>query len=366
RMLLEHNDIDVIIQATPDHWHTKINIDAAHAGKDIYGEKPLTLTVNEGQQLCKVLKDTKRVFQTGTHQRSTKEFHTAVELVRNGRIGKLKQTLVVLPYFNTLGGPFAEEPVPAELDWDLFQGQAPTHPYCHQRAHRIFRWWYEYAGGIITDWGNHHVDIAHWGMDVENTGPLSVEARAIFPNDGKKDCYNTPDRFFSTMKYPGGLELYFFTTLDEKMLYGVDSPHSDTTQKQYDWMFGKDCPDEVRESKRNGIMFIGDKGKIFVNRGGLYGKAVEELKENPLPEDAWKVKPSYDHMQDFFDCVRSREVTVSPAEIEHRTITACHLTNISLRLGGRKLQWDAEKEVIVGDSEASAMLRRDQREPYQI
>ncbi|MDR1964241.1 MAG: hypothetical protein LBQ50_10715, partial [Planctomycetaceae bacterium] len=231
--------------------------------------------------------------------------------------------------------------------------------------HRIFRWWYEYAGGIITDWGNHHVDIAHWGMDVETTGPLTVEARGLFPNEGKPDCFNTPDRFFSVMKYPRDLELFFYVTLAEKPKFGDTTSQSETTKEQIDWLFGKDCPQEVHDNKRNGIMFIGDQGRVFVNRGGLFGKPVEELKENPLPENGWKVKPSHDHMKNFFDCVRSRETTVAPAELEHRSVTPCHLTNISIRLGGRKLQWDPVKEEIVGDPEANNMLKREQRTPYQ-
>lgn len=365
RKLLENKDVDVVIQATPDHWHTKINIDAMKAGKDVYGEKPLTLTVAEGQQLCRVVKETKRVFQTGTQQRSGKEFQTAVELVRNGRIGKLKHVLVTLPYFSSKGGPFKVMDVPANLDWNLYQGQAPLHPYMPQRTHSIFRWWYEYAGGITTDWGNHHIDIAHWGMNVETTGPLSVEARGIFPNNGEADCFNTPDRFYSLMKYPGNVDLHFFITLNEKTNWGGNPPHEETTPGQIEWMFGKDVPDDVKDAKRNGILFVGEKGKVFVNRGGLYGKAVEELAENPFPENAWKVRTSLDHMKNFFDCVRSREVPVAPAEIEHRSVTPCHLTNISIRLGGRKLVWDTEKEIILGDKEAEAMLSREQRHPYQ-
>lgn len=365
RKLLENKDVDVIIQATPDHWHTKINIDAMRAGKDVYGEKPLTLTIAEGQQLCRAVKETGRVFQAGTQQRSEKYFQTAVELVRNGRIGKLKRVLVALPYFSTTGGPFESRPVPENLNWDIYQGQAPVHSYCPQRTHAIFRWWYEYAGGIVTDWGNHHVDIAHWGMNVEKTGPISVEARGIFPNEGRADCFNTPDRFYSFMKYPGDLELHYFVTLNEKPGFADNAPHAETTPGQIERMYGKDCPDDVKETKRNGIMFIGDQGRVFVNRGGVHGKAVEELKENPLPADAWKVYPSNDHMKNFFDCVRSREVPVAPAELEHRSVTACHLTNISIRLDGKKLQWDADKEQFVGDAEANALLSREQRSPYQ-
>ena len=371
RKLLENKDVDAVIQATPDHWHTKINIDAMRAGKDVYGEKPFTLTVTEGQLVCKVVKDTRRVFQTGTQQRSGKEFQTAVELVRNGRIGKLKDVIVALPWCSMLGGPFPAQPVPQGLDWDLYQGQAPVHDYCPQRCHSIFRWWYEYTGGMATDWGNHHVDIAHWGMNVENTGPYSVEARGIFPNEGKADCFNTPDRFYAQLKYrsPGDesdITLHFYIVLGDQFRFGGINDYQETTPEQKAWMWGKDYPSEMDENKRNGIMFIGDNGRIFINRGNVYGKAAEELKENPLPSDAWRVRPSNNHMKNFFDCIRSREVPVSPADIEHRTVSACHLTNISMRLGGRKLLWDADKEQFTNDAEANSMLQREQRKGYEI
>ncbi|MGL6226928.1 MAG: Gfo/Idh/MocA family protein [Thermoguttaceae bacterium] len=367
RRLLDRKDIEVIIQGAPDHWHTKINVDACLAGKDVYGEKPLTLTIDEGKILCKVVKETGRVLQTGTQQRSDKSFQTAVELVRNGRLGPLKQVWVALPYFSTKGGPFGPEDVPNELDWDMYEGQSPVHPYTHNRCHSIFRWWYEYGGGIVTDWGNHHVDIAHWGMDCELTGPGSIEARGLFPNEGRADCYNTPDRFFSRMIYPNGVELLYFSSMNDKAIYGEVEQHAETAQDRLDWLFGRDVPEEIKTFDRNGIMFIGEKGRIFVNRGGLYGKAVEELKESPLSRRKdWKVRPSSDQMQNFFDCVKSREVPVSPVDIQHRSISACHLTNISIRLGGRKLTWDAELEQFSGDDEANAMLKREQRQPYTI
>jgi len=366
RKLLDRKDVDVVIQATPDHWHTKINIDACRAGKDVYGEKPVTFSIDEGKKLCKVVEETKRVFQSGTQQRSIKEFQTAVELVRNGRIGKLQRVIVALPWCSMLGGPFEEKPIPATLDWDLYQGQAPIRPYYPQRTHAIFRWWYEYAGGMATDWGNHHVDIAHWGMNVEETGPITVEARGIFPNEGKADCFNTPDRFYSEMKYANGVTLSFYIVLTDQFRFGGINEYPETTPEQKEWLWGKDYPKEMDDNKRNGIMFIGDKGRIFVNRGSVYGKAVEELKENPLPSDAWKVRPSSDHIKNFFDCVRSREETVAPIRIEHRSVSACHLTNISMRLGGRKLTWNPDAEQFVNDAEANAMLVREQRKGFEI
>ena len=365
RKLLDRKDIDVVTNGTPDHWHTAVNIAACRSGRDVYAEKPLTLTIDEGKRLCKVVEETGRIVQVGTMQRSDKEFKTAVELVRNGRIGKLKQVWVALPYFSTKGGPFATQPVPKQLNWDLYQGQAPLHDYCRQRTHSVFRWWYEYAGGIVTDWGNHHVDIAHWGMDVELTGPTSVEARGLFPNPQGPQYYNTPDRFFSRMLYANGVEVLYFSSVNERLVYGEVEPPQPTTPEQIAWLFGQDVPEEIKSYNRNGILFIGEKGKVFVNRGGLHGKAVEELKENPLPADAWRAYPSSDHMANFFACVKSRKQPCTPVPVEHRTITACHLTNLSIRLK-RKLTWDPEKQEIIGDEEANAWQTRPQREPYRI
>jgi predicted dehydrogenase len=365
RKMLERTDIDVIINGTPDHWHTAINVTACRAGKDVYTEKPLTLTIDEGKILAKVVDETKRVVQVGTQQRSGQQFQTAIELVRNGRIGELKQVWVALPYYSTKGGPFRKQQVPSHLDWDFYQGQAPLHDYCPQRAHAVFRWWYEYAGGIITDWGNHHVDIAQWGMDCEMTGPTSIEARGIFPNPQGDEYYNTPDRFFSRMKYNNGIELLYFSALKRRARFGQVEDHQETTPEQIEYLFGSDLPEEIITFDRDGIMFIGDKGRLLVNRGGVYGKPVEQLQDDPLPEDRWKVQPSNNHMGNFFDCVKSREEPVAPVRIEHRTITACHLTNISLRLG-RELSFCPVKQSIVADDQANGWLQRQQRKPYTI
>ncbi len=366
RRVLDRKDVDAVIVAVPDHWHTKINVEACRAGKDVYGEKPLTLTIEEGKLLRKTVAETGRVFQVGTQQRSEKGFQTAVELVRNGRIGKLRSVWVAVPFFTTKGGPYPEQPVPEGLDWDLYQGQAPLRPYTKTRTQGVWRWWYEYAGGIVTDWGNHHIDIAHWGMDRELSGPVSVEARGLFPNEGKADCYNTPDRFFSRMVYPDGLELLYFAAMKDLAVYGEVEGHVETDRRELDWLFSGEVPDEIRTFDRNGIMFLGERGRIFVNRGGLYGKAVDELAKNPLPEDGWKVRPSENHVANFFDCIRSRKEPVGTVAIEHRTVTACHLTNLSIRLGGRKLQWDPDREEIIDDTEAKGMQSRPQREPYTI
>ena len=365
RRLLDRRDIDVIINGTPDHWHTAINIAACRSGRDVYTEKPLTLTIDEGKLLCRIVEETGRIVQVGTMQRSDVRFQTAVELVRNGRIGKLRQVWVALPYYTTKGGPFASQPIPEELDWDLYQGQVPEHDYCPQRTLGNFRWWYEYAGGIITDWGNHHFDIAHWGMDCERTGPIAVEARGLFPNQEGPQFYNTPDRFFSRMTYANGIDVLFFASLNRRKRYGDVGEHEETPPAKLDWLFGKNVPDEVKKYNRDGILFIGDRGKVFVNRGGVYGKPVEELKEHPLPGNAWRASPSHDHMANFFDCVKSRKQPCATVQVEHRSVSACHLTNLSIRLN-RKLTWDPVLEKVVGDDEANSWLMREQRPPYQV
>ncbi len=365
RELLARSDIDAVINATPDHWHTAINVATCRAGKDLYAEKPLTLTIAEGKLLRSVVQETQRVVQVGTQQRSESPFHTAIELVRNGRLGALRQVWVALPYYSTTGGPFPKQPVPSTLDWNMYQGQAPERDYCRQRTHGTFRWWYEYAGGIVTDWGNHHIDIAHWGMDRETSGPVEVDARGMFPNRGKPDHYNTADRFFARLKYPGGLELLYFSALGDRRIYGDVGKHQAMSPEEVERLFGPDAPEEVKQFKRNGVMFIGERGRILVNRGGIYGRPAEELKGRPLPEDRWRVRPSSNHMANFIDCIKNRSEPVSPVRIQHRTVTACHLTNISLRLG-RKIKWDPKSEQIVGDEEANRWQRREQRAPYEI
>jgi myo-inositol 2-dehydrogenase / D-chiro-inositol 1-dehydrogenase len=342
RQLLDRKDIDVVMIGTPDHWHTKIVVDACRAGKDIYCEKPLTLTVDEGKTLCRVVRETGRVVQVGTWQRSDWRFRLACEMVRAGRVGKL-QTVTMTSGQNPTGGPFKSETPPANLNWDLWQGQTPNVPYIKERCHYTFRWWYEYSGGQMTDWGAHIVDIAQWGMGLQHSGPIEIDGQADKVSK-TSDCYNVPPKFSATMRYANGVETRFY------------------------------C------EGRQGVMFEGDQGRIFVNRGTLSGKPVEDLKDNPLPPDkfqlyahdnptrparAGKLDAIINHMGNFFDCVQSRRTPISDVVSQHRTVSACHLGNISIRLG-RKLRWNPEQEIFVGDDEANTWLRREQRKPYQV
>jgi predicted dehydrogenase len=337
RKLLERKDVDVIIQGTPDHWHTLVNIAAANAKKDVYGEKPLTLTIDEGRHVIKAVRDNKIVFQTGTQQRSSQRFRLACEMVRNGRIGKLKQVDVFVPAGLT-GGPFKPTTAPATLDWDFWQGQTPSVDYMPERCHRLFRWWFDYAGGPVTDWGAHHNDIARWGIGLK--GPKAVEARVITPPVA--DGYNTPSEFEATVTWPNGVKHVVKTTKDDAWNGAVVNP----------------------EGQRNGIKFEGTDGWIWVNRDEISASDTELLRA-PLPENAVRLEVSKNHMTNFFECVGSRKDPISSVEEGHRSALIGHLIVIALRTG-RKLQWNPEKEIFTGSGAkiGNALLAREMRKPY--
>lgn len=338
RKLLERQDIDVVTIGTPDHWHTKICIDALQAGKDVYCEKPLTLTIAEGQMLVKVVEETGKILQVGTQQRSEMGlvFLRAVATVQLGLLGKLKHVTVSLPLSTAEGGPFEKKEIPEGLNWEMWQGQAPAADYCAERCHFNFRWWYEYSGGIATDWGAHHMDIAQWGMGVSKSGPLSIDgSKTKIPSI--KGGYNTPKEMQVEYTYANDVKLSLVTG------------------------------DEF-------VIFEGETGRIRVNRGRVTGKSIEDQDQNKdLMEKVQKKmaelygenrKPG-SHMGNFFESVKSRTQPISDVVTQHRSVSACHLGNISSRLG-RKLTWDPENEVFIGDDEANGMLTRTQREPYGI
>ncbi len=341
RNLLDRKDIDVVTVSTPDHWHTRIAIAAMKAGKDVYCQKPLTLTIDEGKVLCRIAKETKRVIQVGTQQRSEYKnmFLTAVALVREGRIGKVKRVSCAIGAGDK-GGPFKKVDPPASLNWDMWLGQAPKVDYIKERCHYQFRWWYEYSGGKLTDWGAHHVDIAQWAIGMEESGPKSVEVllgeHPVSFEHGKPtadDRYNTATAFKVRCLFANDVELF------------------------------------LRHDTENGILFEGEKGTFFVSRGKLTGEPVDALAKDPLPEKVLiglrKGKRFDTHMGNFIECCRDRSLPASDVFSHHRVLTTCHLAGIALRLN-RKLTWDAAKEQIVGDEEANAMQKREQRKGYEI
>lgn len=339
RKLLERKDIEAVTIGTPDHWHTSIALAALQAGKHVYCEKPLTLSIDEGKQLVAAVAKSGKKFQVGTQQRTDQWqlFGRAVATVRSGQLGKIKNITVHLPLSTLEGGPFPAAPVPSGLNWDFWLGQAPLADFCPERFSK-FRWWYEYSGGIMTDWGAHHMDIAQWALGVDHTGgPLSVDgSQTKMPNI--PGGYTTPKYPIVRYTYPGGVELNVVAEFE-------------------------------------GITFEGDKGRIFVNRGRITGAPIEEQDANPKLKEQilHDVKTMFgsnvdslgDHMRNFFEAFKHDLPTASDVVTGHRTATACHLAGISMRLG-RKIQWDAEKEEIVGDSEAGAMLKRPQRAGYQF
>jgi myo-inositol 2-dehydrogenase / D-chiro-inositol 1-dehydrogenase len=363
RRLLDRKDIQVIVNATCDHWHAKVTIDACRAGKDVYSEKPLGLTIDEGKMLRKVVAETGRIVQVGAQQRSGIQYQIACNLVRNGRLGKLKQVGVILP-----GGGFRQgrvctaDPAPKELNWDMWQGQAPVHPFCQARL--AFRNWSEYGGGLVTDWGAHHMDIAHWGMGGEEVGPLSVEAQGYCSPLGKPDYPDQFVPFSARLEYPDGVELWFFSEFTEPK-----DADKEGLRDVVDRIYSK-VPEDLRKYRmpEGGVAFVGTQGRIFVGRQSLTAEGVAELANipptYPIPL-ADSVAGLYAHMRNFVECVQTRRKPVSCVAELHRTLIPCHLTNIALRLG-RKLQWDPKREEFVGDQEANARLRRTQREPYRI
>ena len=360
RELLDRRDIDVVTVVTPDHWHTKPAIDAMRSGRDVYCEKPLTLTIQEGKQIRKVLDETGRVFQVGTQQRSEyydnkakiHRFLGAVAMVHAGRIGKLRRVTCAIGGAPT-SGPIPKADPPEGLNWEMWLGQAPLVDYRYapdgrwgkSRCHYEFRWWYEYSGGKMTDWGAHHVDIAQWAIGQNGPGqgpteiiPVSAEHPVPLENGMPTldDRYNTATAFLVKAIFPGGVELV------------------------------------IRHDTDNGITFEGDEGTFFAYRGGIRdvkGTAVADLARNPIPEDQYtalyKGKNPGGHMRNFFECVKDRQQPISDVHTHHRALTTCHLANIAIRLG-RKLTWDPQTEQIVGDSEANSWQAREQRKGYEI
>ena len=353
RKVLDREDIDVVTIVTPDHWHSKIAIEALKAGKDVYCEKPLTLTIEEGKQIIEVLNETKRVFQVGTQQRTDmgRRFLTAIAMIRDGRIGDVKKVTC-----NIGGAPASGEipktDPPEHLNWEMWLGQTPLVDFRFKKAgrrgnsrcHYEFRWWYEYSGGKMTDWGAHHVDIAQWAIEqngpdqgVKKVEPVMADHPVPYENGypTKDDQYNTATKF------------------DVKCTFGNDVEMHIVSQS----------------SDGNGILFEGTKGRFHVSRSRTKGKPVEDLKENPLPDDAivkvYGGKEPTSHMQNFFDCVKSRELPISDVYSHHRTMTTCHLANIAIRLG-KTLNWDATSQQITNDSATNQWQAREQRKGYEI
>ena len=354
RDVLKRDDIGAVMIATPDHWHTKIAVEAMYAGKDVYCEKPLTLTIAEGKLIEKVVKETSRVFQVGTMQRSMTGFLQAVALVRSGRIGELKKVTCGIEALKP-SPEIPVVPIPEGLDWDFWLGPAPKVDYralpemrtayaagvpLHSNGHYAFRNWHAYAGGKLTDWGAHHVDIANWAIGALDTGPTKITPLNFTMGCEHKDGYPVVDNRFNAatdfnvqIDMPGGVEMLITSEGD------------------------------------NGILFEGTEGRFFVNRGRITGKPVEDLKNHPLPADA--IEKVYggplakNHIANFIDGMKSRKQPISDVWSHNRMLEICHLSNIAMRLD-RPISWDPEKRQIIGDDQASSFMSRENRKGYEI
>lgn len=344
RRVLERNDIDVVSIVTPDHWHTKIAIEALQAGKHVFCQKPLTLTLEENQLIrnaCKAYPNL--VFFIGTQQRSDRDrFLRAINMVQKGLLGDIKRVTAGINGAPT-GGPFPVVAPPPELDWNMWLGQAPSVDYREKRCHYEFRWWYEYSGGKFTDWGAHHVDIALWalGQDVEGSGPIEIDGtntkHPVPYKDGYAtvdDSYNTSHEFDVKCTFANGVDLHV-------------SSHGD-----------------------NGVLFEGTKGRLFVNRERITGKPIEEKwDEGKFNDDdlvrMYHGKPFEGHKQNFFRCVREGGLGVSDVFSHVQTMNTCHLAAIAARLG-RVIRWDPKQEKIVGDEQAASFFARQPRAGFEI
>lgn len=344
--MLANKDIDAVQISTPDHWHSQPALEAALAGKDIYLQKPTSLTIEEGRLLSDIVQREKVILQVGTQQRSSTQFRLAAELVRNGRIGKLHTVKVGLPG-DPSGPEAAPMPVPKALNYDMWLGSTPEVPYTEIGVHPPVGYsrpgWLrleQYGAGMITGWGQHHFDSAAWGMDTELTGPISVEAVAEFPISG---LWNVHGDFMVKAEYANGITMY--------------------TTGGYP----------------NGIKYIGTEGWIFVSRGSYSATASDpvdkeksakaldasdpKILQSEIGANEIHLYKSNEQHGNWLDCIKSREQPISPIEIGHRSCSVCLVSHISMKLG-RKLEWNPETETFVNDADANAMLSRPQRKPY--
>lgn len=333
RRLLDSKEIDAVVITVPDQWHALMTIDACKAGKDVYCEKPLSLVISEGRLMIDAARQEGRVVQTGTMQRSGKEFQLATKLVQDGLLGKVSEVNVTLPgpnWIDRAGKPVPDSRPPSGFDFDRWLGPAPLRPYNKNRVHYLFRFFWDYSGGQQTNFGAHHLDIAQWGLGMDDSGPVNVKGSAVYNPDG---WYETPDSTDIKYTYANGV------VMNCRQAPGT-------------------------KSSEQGTEFVGEKGSLFVYRGGVVANPPELLKDVDVPPIV-KSEANTAHVNDFLDCVKTRETPVADISIGHRSATVCHLGNIAVR-SGKELRWDPKSETIVGDAEASSWLTKEYRKPYRL
>jgi len=332
RDLIGRKDIDALSLALPDHWHSIPVVTAARAGKDMYGEKPLARTIREGRAMADAVHRYGRIWQTGSWQRSVQNFHRGCELVRNGRIGKVHKVEVGLPTGGPGGNPAVQTP-PAELDWNFWLGPALWRPYMKysKRApHWDWRWIMDFSGGQLTDWAGHHIDIAHWGLGLDETGPVEIEGKGVYPKDG---VYDVPTAYKFTCKYANGVTMI--------------------------------VANDRQQPKGMGTVWYGEKGWVYVNRGNKLDAEPKSILNETIGPDEIKLYESRDHQQNFLDCVLTRKKTITPIETALRSISVGLLGEIAM-LTEEKLRWDPDKEVFLNSEKANRMLSRPMRSPWHL
>lgn len=333
REVLARADVDAVMNATPDHWHSNVAVAAARAGKDLYSEKPLGASIAEGRAICKAVAEHARVLQCGTWRRSGMKVRMACERVRNGYIGDLKTVEIGVPGAFAVRGGFtgmeAPEEVPPHFDYELWLGPAAARPYTAARCHFNFRWIDEYAPGYITDWGAHFLDVAQWGAGMDDTTPAEVMAEGV--KRRAQGLYDAPEQFRIEYQYASGVRVVMMST-DDKTRWGT--------------------------------RFIGTEGWIFTESEVLKASSDDILRVK-LKEGDTRLFESKHHHRNFIDAVLSRGPTAAPAEVAQRAATTCQLGAIAATLG-RALKFDPQAERFVGDTEADAMLARPMRAPWKI
>ncbi|MEI7524855.1 MAG: Gfo/Idh/MocA family oxidoreductase [Mariniphaga sp.] len=328
REFLEKEKLDAVSIALPDHWHGLIYTAAANKKLDVYGEKPICRTIKDGQTIVSAVKKNNIIWQTGSWQRSQANFHHAVELVRNGRIGKIIHIEVGLPNGNKgIGTPPVKE-VPAELNWEMWLGPALKVPY-RGVSHWDWRWILDYSGGQLTDWAGHHIDIANWGAELEHTGPVEISGEGVYPRDG---IFNVPVEYDFLCKYANGIEMRVANSA--RLVHG------------------------------GGATWYGEKGWINVDRGRIEASDPKILQEVIGPNEI-QIYKSDNHWQNFIDCVKSRKEPIAPIEVAYRAISVALLGEIAMTTG-QKIQWDPVKEEIIGNPAASRLLSRPYRQPWSL
>jgi len=329
RRLLDDKEIDAVVVSTPDHWHAQIEVDSCAAGKDVYCEKPLSLTIDEGKAMVAAARKYNRIVQTGSQQRSDDRFRLGCELVRSGRIGKVHTVKVGLPGVNFDGPAVPDTTPPPELDYNFWLGPAPDRPYNPKHVHYLFRFFWDYSGGQMTNFGAHHLDIAQWGLNRDESGPVAVEATATFNKDG---WFETPESSRIVYTYDDGVKIL--------------------------------CEQGTGSTYKEGCLFEGDKGTIYVSRERIDSKP-DGIAGEPLGKGDVHLEVSQDHYRNWLDCIKSRAKPICDVAVGHRSATVCHLGNIAIRLG-RPIRWDPVKEQVVGDTEAAAMQSRPYRAPWTL